>query len=416
MLIRTGIRRRLKGLAGRGLRGAYRQLLAARYGGRVSGKSTFRAQASVLIIRGDGGIGDFVLFLPSLRALRRHYTGSKISLLVGGESAGLASVFAGVDEVISFDVRRYGLDLAYRIRLTQRLRNRQFDAALNPIYSREPLTDELLYCSGAKERIAFEGNLDNIDARTKAANNAYCTRIIPSSAGLLHELVRNREFVERLTGAPSPAEDFRPRLRLSESLVGDAAALLRSRGLDPQKDLIVVMFPGALNAIKMWPAERFAQLADHITANYGARILLCGSTSDRERGERICALTSAPPASVIGDTTLPELAAVLRLSSLYVGNDSGPLHIAAAVDTPTVCILGGGHFGRFLPYGDSNKHRTVYKEMSCYHCNWNCIHETVRCVQEISCDDVWRETQRMVEEVVLPARESRFEESGRPVQ
>jgi ADP-heptose:LPS heptosyltransferase len=232
----------------------------------------------------------------------------------------------------------------------------------------------------------------------------------------LHELARNREFVERLTGAHSSTKESGARLQLSESLVSGAAALLRRRGLDPEKDLIVAMFPGALNAIKMWPADRFAQLADHMAAKYGARILLCGSNSDRERGERICGLTSTPPANVIGDTTLSELAAVLRLSALYVGNDSGPLHIAAAVDTPTVSILGGGHFGRFLPYPDTLRHRAIFEPMPCYHCNWRCIHDTVRCVQEISCDAVWHETQRMMEEVVLPAREFRFEESERPVQ
>jgi ADP-heptose:LPS heptosyltransferase len=408
--------KRFKGLASRALRGAYRKLLAARYGGGVSAKPKLGGCPSVLIIRGDGGIGDFVLFLPSLKELRRHYAGSKISLLVGSESAELASAFTDVDEVISFEVRRYRLDLAYRIRLIQRLRYQQFHVALNPMYSREPMTDELLYCSGAKERIALDGNLDNIDARTKNANNAYCTRILPSSSGQLHELARNREFVERLTGATSSTEDSRSRLSLSESLVSGATALLRRRGLDPEKDLIVAMFPGALNTIKVWPEDRFAQLADHMAAKYGARILLCGSNSDRERGERICRLTSAPLASVIGDTTLPQLAAVLHLSALYVGNDSGPLHIGAAVDTPTVCILGGGHFGRFLPYPDALRHRAIFEPMSCYHCNWKCIHDTVRCIREISCDAVWRETQRMMDEVVLPARESRFEETERPVQ
>jgi ADP-heptose:LPS heptosyltransferase len=415
-LTRIGTRNRLAASAGRCLRAAYRSVLAARYAGRVSAKSMPGAYRSVLIIRGDGGIGDFVLFLPSLREFRRHYAGTKISLLVGSESAELASTFTDVDEVISFEVRRYRLNLAYRIRLIQRLRNRQLDVALNPMYSREPMTDELLYCSGAKERIVFDGNLDNIDARTKTENNAYCTRIIPSSAGQMHELARNREFVERLTGAPSSTKDSWSRLSLSESLVSDATALLRRRGLDPQRDLIVAMFPGALSAIKMWPADRFAQLADHMAAKYGARILLCGSNSDRERGKRICELTSTPPASVIADTTLPELAAVLHLSALYIGNDSGPLHIAAAVDTPTVCILGGGHFGRFLPYPDSLRHRAVFNRMPCYQCNWRCIHDTVRCIQEISCDAVWSETQRMMDEVVLPVRESRLEESGRPVQ
>jgi hypothetical protein len=75
--------------------------------------------------------------------------------------------------------------------------------------------------------------------------------------------------------------------------------------------------------------------------------------------------------------------------------------------------MGGGHFGRFYPYDDPKKHRMVFKEMDCFNCDWHCVHESVRCIQEITCDAVWHETQRMMEEVVLPARESRFEESNR---
>ena len=383
---------------------AYRLLLVAAYANRVAPRVTHRDIQSVLIVRGDGGIGDFVLFLPSLRALRRHYAGSRISLLVGSESADLASAFAGVDEVISFKVKRYRLDLSYRIRLIRRLRSLHFDLALNPIYSRTPLTDELLYCSGAKERIACAGNLDNIDGRIRAANNRYCTRILPSSEEPLHELARNRKFVERLIGMPVSPQDFQARLPIPESLIRNAAALLRSRGIDPQRDLIVTMFPGASHAIKMWPAERFAKLADRLSDTYGARILLCGSPSDRATGNKISQLVNTPPASVIGDTTLPELGAVLHLSALYVGNDSGPLHIAAAADTPTLCILGGGHFGRFCPYPDSSRHRAVFESMPCYQCGWRCIYDAPHCILDVSLERVWEATRSLMENTILPGR------------
>src|SRR5208283_77364 len=99
----TGLHHRLKGLAGRGLKTAYRKLLAGRYGGHVSGKSKHGAQRSVLIIRGDGGIGDFILSLPSLRLLRQHYAASNVSLLVGSESTEFASNYTDFDEVISFE-------------------------------------------------------------------------------------------------------------------------------------------------------------------------------------------------------------------------------------------------------------------------------------------------------------------------
>ncbi len=392
-------------LAGRTLRGAYRSVLAALYAARVSAKSPTGSARSVLIIRGDA-IGDFVLFLPALRVLRQHYAGARISLVVAGECADLASSFVPVDEVIAYDRKRYRFDLAYRIRLIRRLRSQHFDVALNPAHSREPLTDELLYCSGARERIAAEGDLSNIGARAKTENNAFCTQICPSSPELLREPERNREFVEQLIGERGSREDFQPSLLPSQSHLNDASALLRGQGLDPQKDLIVAMFPGASNAVRIWPPGCYARIADFFSEAYGARVLLGGSSSERELGEGIIRLCRSTPCNLIGGTTLPQLAAVLRLCSLYLGSESGPLHLAVAVGAPTLCIMGGGHFGRFYPYGDPKKHRMVFKQMDCYNCNWKCIHQTVRCIEEISLSQVWQEAKKIMEEVVLPRRPS----------
>lgn len=407
--------RRVKSLAGRGVRSLYRRLLAAHYAGSVS-EVPNSPPHSVLVIRGDGGIGDFVLFLPALHILRRHYADARLSLLVGSESEELATGFAPVDEVISFDVKRYRHHLGYRIGLIKNLRSRHFDSAINPIYSREPLTDELLYCCGARERIASEGNLNNIDARTKAANNRNCTRILAASPRLIHESERNREFVERLIGTRLIGEDYRPSLLLSESLLKEACALLGGQGLDPHRDLIVVLCPGALNPIRMWPAERFAQLADLIVHHFGARILLCGSASDKQMAEMISRLTCIAPASLVGKITLRQLAGVLHSSALYIGNESGPLHLAVASGTPTVCILGGGHFGRFYPYPGANRHRAVFETMPCYHCNWQCIYEEPHCIRDIAIDQAWKTVRGLMEEIVIPAKASRVEESVRSVQ
>jgi ADP-heptose:LPS heptosyltransferase len=382
----------------------YRVPLAVKYAGSTSTNGRSGYTQSVLIIRGDGGIGDFVLFLPALKALRQHFAGSRMALLVGSESEKIASAFADVDEVISFEVRRYRLNLAYRIRLIRQLRSHGFDIALNPIYSREPLTDELLYCSGAKQRIAFEGNLDNIDIRTKTANNAYFTRVIDSQAGRVSEIERNRQFVERLTAATISGEESLPRISLSDAQLDKARQLFRREGLDPETERLVVLFPGASHAIKQWPAERFAELANRIAKTYDTRILICGAPSDRETQELVTSKVSAPVVHLAGKTDLLQLAAVLKQSALYIGNDTGPLHLAAAVGTPTLCILGGGHFGRFYPYGDQRMHRAVFHELECFHCNWACPYEVSYCIHEITVDEVWQSVKRMFDEVLLAGR------------
>ena len=325
----------------------YRWVLSPYYGRPTSNNDVSGLAKSVLIIRGDA-IGDFVLFMPALKELCRAYPDSRISLVVCQEVAGLANTNTPVHDVIPFDRRRYRRSIVYRLALIRHLRRLQFSVAINPIYSREPSTDEILCCCGAQERIAFWGDANNITVSLKEANNAYYTRIIPSRSGVIAELGRNQEFVEKLTGRKPCDEESQPRISLSDVQLQDARRLLMSEGVDPEVDRLVVLFPGASNAIKMWPAERFAILANRITETFKARILIAGTSSDFETQEAVSLKTSVPVVRLVGRTDLLQLAAILKYSAIYVGNDTGPLHLAIAVGTPTICILGGGHFGRSI--------------------------------------------------------------------
>jgi len=98
---------------------------------------------------------------------------------------------------------------------------------------------------------------------------------------------------------------------------------------------------------------------------------------------------------------------LLSQSQLIISNDTGTAHISSAVGTPTVCILGGGHFGRFAPYpdlpGQTNYFNTVYHKMACYGCNWECVYhlkkdEPAPCVSNISVDAVWQEVEKIIED------------------
>jgi ADP-heptose:LPS heptosyltransferase len=400
---RSGPLHPLRVLAARELKAAYRLLLAAGYAGRLAANPPDGVARSVLIIRADA-IGDFVLFMPALKELCRTFAGAKITLLVSQESEALAKRFSHVDEVISLSRRRYRRSLLYRLRLIRQLRQRQFSVAINPIYSREPSTDELLYCCGAQERIACSGDVNNISPSAKRRNDSYCTRIITSSDGIITEVERNREFVEQLTSRKLSLEDSLPRIRLSDAQMGEARQLLLREGVDPELERLVVIFPGASNEIRMWPAEHFAVLASRISETYKARILICGAPSDRETQEAVAARVSAPVVRLAGRTDLLHLAAILNYSALYIGNESGPLHVAAAVGTPTLCILGGGHFGRFYPYGDPQRHRVVFEELECFQCNWLCPYEVSRCIHEITVEKAWRAVREMFEEVVTRSR------------
>ena len=118
-----------------------------------------------------------------------------------------------------------------------------------------------------------------------------------------------------------------------------ARQLLQAAGCGPGQP-VVAMHAGANWHLKRWPPKLFARLGDQLAAEHQARVLLIGSAADRSLAEGIAHRMTPPPAILCGQTTLPQLAALLTLVNVVVSNDSGPLHIAAAVGAKTVGLFG----------------------------------------------------------------------------
>jgi ADP-heptose:LPS heptosyltransferase len=97
--------------------------------------------------------------------------------------------------------------------------------------------------------------------------------------------------------------------------------------------------------------------------------------------------------NLAGLLSLNEFAGLINNADLLVGVDSGPIHIAAALKIPNICIAGGGHGRRFYPYGDLHRNRIVYKQLDCFGCNWHCRYSDAKCVGLNTVDDVVREIQ-----------------------
>jgi len=176
--------------------------------------------------------------------------------------------------------------------------------------------------------------------------------------------------------------------------------------IDPQNPYIVIA-PGASSAIRQWPEENYAELIRRIIKSSNSTITLIGNKQEHD----VChSLKQSFPTHITNkanQTSLIELINLIKFSKLFIGNESGPLHISAAVNTPSVCILGGGHYGRFLPYkvdvvtNDQSLPKIVNHKMDCYHCNWHCIHtddrsKAVPCIKDISIDKVWSIVEKTI--------------------
>jgi ADP-heptose:LPS heptosyltransferase len=168
----------------------------------------------------------------------------------------------------------------------------------------------------------------------------------------------------------------------------------------------VVLIPGALADHRRWPVENFVEIARRLQECYGWSSVACGGPSETHLGLSLESNGQVPIRNLVGQTSLSGLAALIARARLVVSNETGAAHLAAAVRTPVVCLLGGGHYGRFVPYPEVLRGRIpvplpVVHPMDCFGCDWHCIHPVAKgmpapCIQQISVDAVWESLERLI--------------------
>lgn len=328
--------------------------------------SATKEEGGVLLVKLDA-IGDFIVWLGCAQQLRHHFAAERLCLVCNQAVAELAVASGCFDGVIPLQLERFKTHWPYRFRLLRRIRTLGCHTSIQPTHSRRFLLGEsIIRCSGARRRIGSIGDTSNISALEKRLADRWYTQLLPASPAPLSELERHQEFLGHL-GVPAP------RIEL--------ASLPSSpwpEGVAQPSGPYLVLFPGAGAALRRWPVQRFAALTVALYRSHGLQPVLCGAAADAPQAAAIAAaLPDLPVIDLCGATTLPQLIGVIGAARLLVAIETSVSHIAAATATPSVCLLGGGHFGRFMPYPAAAPlpHPVaVYSTMPCFHCNWQCIH------------------------------------------
>ena len=352
----------------------------------------------ILIVRPDG-IGDFVIFSAVLEHYAELYNDYKIDLLCLPQTKELVRSIPFIDKIICINTRKLYRKkyFLYTVLSILKVKRFKYEKIIYPVYSRTKHDDLLIKFIRAKEKIAFDGNSSNDPNNERIGRNRYFTRIIESEKGEKVEIERNAEFVNKLGGRVDTFT-LKPKIWFSD---GDDIKYERLREkYNFSKNDYIAIFPGAGSQIRCWESDKWAELIKRIfTKSPKYKIVILGYGNDifaingildvlgYNYNERVINLYKK--------TTLKILAKVIQGAKLFIGTESGAIHIAAAVGTPNVCLMGGGHFGRFYPYGDLNKNRIVYKKMDCFGCNWKCKYKTSKCIKEIEVEDVWREIEKL---------------------
>jgi ADP-heptose:LPS heptosyltransferase len=324
---------------------------------------TNRQKKGVVLIRLDA-IGDFILWLDSAKEYRQIYPNQTIILLANAAWADLARYLPYWDEVWSVNSGDFRSSLLYRWAMLRKIRRANFEIAIQPTYSRAVFYgDSMIRASNAIHRIGSVGDSTNMPLSDKAIGDKWYTRLISANPKPLMELLRNAEFITNLT---------KKRFNAEIPILSSSGPL--SRGLQVEGPY-VVLFPGASWEGRRWPVQSFAKVAEYLSLKYSLNIVLCGSGSDRILCQEINDLVTVGCLNIAGKTNLLELAEIIRNAELLIANETSAIHIAAAVSTPALCILGGGHYGRFLPYPEpiiGIKPTPLMNKMDCYECNWQC--------------------------------------------
>jgi len=294
----------------------------------------------LLVLRPDA-IGDYILFRPWLRWLREAspWAGWRIVLAGNQVWRDMADEFDAdcFDEAIWIERRRLMRSPVFFFRVARRLRRFGTDLLLYPVISRELSGDLLVRASGARQAIAAECDGINLDPQSARRTDRWYTRLVPvASRGF--EFDRTLGFFSALCGGERA--DF-PR---------DTGFPVSTRDAGPSPVRYVMLFPGAGDPRRCWPAESWSRVGGLCRA-LGYRVLVCGSRAERPLCERI-ALDSG--AEVLdGPTGWRDLAVRLAGASLALCHDSMALHLAVACHVPVICIGNGNHYGRFVPYPET---------------------------------------------------------------
>ncbi len=342
--------------------------------GPSSGVAVLEPAPRRILVKEVNWLGDIVMSIAALRAIRRTWPNAHLAILIKRELAGFFDGAGWLDEVIPYSLARGMRGLGDRRRIIGEIRARNFDlavlfpnsfdSALWPAIARVPRR-----AGYATDR---RGALLTIRAR-------------PTPLALkAHQANYWLEMVRSTIGASGDTADFRieahaPHLEKMRAWLGARRKRANSR--------IIALAPGAaFGPAKEWPANHYARLIDLLAERYDAESVMVGAPAERARCAEIAAASRSGAIVAAGETSLGELIAMLALADGFIGNDSGAMHVAAALGRPTVGIFGSTNPERTGPMGPSA--RVIWRHLECSPClARTCRFGHYNCLVEIAPED-----------------------------
>jgi len=362
----------------------------------------------ILIFRPDN-IGDVVLFSGAFKHIRIKYPEAHITLAVQEHIINLVELCPYVDKCISLkDLNWKAVSVPYYIskleaavrRLDRcwKMITKPFDFVIYPVKSPQGRHLLMLYDSVINKIYGIAGCTVNMP------QGGYPEYLNPEKLfsdydnvsiedPWRHEFFTTLDFLKFLGCGVSDINDIKPEMWVSDS----DKNLLENERSNGRK--IIGLSPGTSIEGRCWNPENYESLARLMsdTAIYeifgGA-----GDTSIAHEVE-IFLKKGCPDIKVInlvGKTTLRELYKTISVCDLFIGMETSGLHLAVTSGIPTIGIVGGGHYGRFIPWGDPERHVILTKKLECFNCNWKCKMDRFECIQGVTPEEVYSNINKLL--------------------
>lgn len=284
-----------------------------------------------ILVRATNWVGDAIMALPALRAVRKKFSDAQITIVARPYVADIYAGQAVCDELIPYDSQGQQRGWKGKGLLAKELRARRFDVAL------------LLQNAFDAAWLAWRAQIPQRIGYARDGRSFLLTQAIPVPKGgeiPPHEKFYYLELLRRVGWIDALSDDTHIALQISEAARERARLILREAGVRPHVLRVAVGAGASYGSAKCWPPERFAKALNDVLARGDADVILFGTTGEAAVSAAIASAMQRPPIDLTGKTNIADLPALLSQCHLFLGNDSGAMHVAAAVGLPVVAVFG----------------------------------------------------------------------------
>lgn len=326
-----------------------------------------------IIIRMPNWIGDLVMATPVLTDIRKAFPGAHITAMSRSPICDLLKEDRDIDELFCFSkVSGFGRRSEKRD-IIEKLHRGKYDLGILLTHS---FSSAWWFWQGkVRRRLGYQGNGRGFLLTDKLP--------LPQDVHQQHLIITYKMLLGQLG---IPVSETRPRLYLSEKELDEARTLLKQLGITPNHRLVGINPGAAYGTAKCWLPDRFRKVTEKLLQNEDVKIIYFGDQASMPLVKEICQGLPSPVINLAGLTSLRELACLIKLSSVLLTNDSGPMHMAAALGTPLVALFGSTSEVVTGPYKTGT---VIHKHVECSPCYQRVCPIDFRCMKQIETDEVY---------------------------